>query len=608
MCGIAGIIKKSEDPTDYTQHLSVMLDSLHHRGPDDKAQIRQENAFLGHVRLSIIDPENAKQPMYSFDKKEIIVFNGEIYGYQELKQEHKDYPYITASDTELLLARFKVYGEQMTKELPGMFSFAIWSSNSLFAARDRFGEKPFFYAWGKNNTFIFASEIKAILASGLIKPTIDPGSIQHYLRHLHVAPSKTIYSNIYSLPPAHHLQLKDGKVNIERYWNFPKTHPIGLTEAKEEFSRLLRLSVEKQMVADVPVAAFLSGGLDSSTIVALASQIKPDIKTLSFGFDQENNELSYAKAVAQMYGTDHFELQEKKEDLSNLMIQMQSIYDEPFADSSNIATFLISKLAKEHSKVVLTGDGCDELMGGYDFWYRPALAFEKATLSKTSFRVWLKFLNSLSYRTGLFDNSKLEERICGINHTKQFDHLKDFFQFQRFYFTDDELNKLCRSELITTTENKPIHSLDDILRHDLSEYMPGDILVKTDRASMASGLELRAPFLDKDFAEFCISLPIDFKVTKRTEKYLLRETMSTNWPESVRKRKKQGFASDVNRWLSTPDVHQLKIDVLTKPENSIFEHLHYSEVQKYVSDNSIQTWILMNLSLWFNHIFNKNEV
>jgi asparagine synthase (glutamine-hydrolysing) len=353
MCGISGIVgKKSEQ---YSNAMHAMAQALHHRGPDGSAVYFFENCALGHNRLSIVDLATGEQPMITPDKNRGIVFNGEIYGYKEIKEAlQKEFHFKTASDTEVILALYQKYGEKLPEHLPGMFAFAIWDDEKqkLFCARDRFGEKPFYYAWGEGGEFIFASEIKAILATGLVKPVIDRGSLVHYLRHLYVEPGKSIYKNIFVLPPAHYLIAHNGDVVVGRYWQLPVVdEKIGVDEAVDKFKILLKQAVERQLVADVPVGAFLSGGLDSTTIVSLASGLKQGISTYSFGFGDSINELPFAREAAAKYKTTHLELQAGAFDLAELFVEMQNIYDEPFADSSNIPTYLIAKLAREHTNI-----------------------------------------------------------------------------------------------------------------------------------------------------------------------------------------------------------------------------------------------------------------
>jgi asparagine synthase (glutamine-hydrolysing) len=373
MCGIAGIV--ADSPRGYEDRVWEMVNCLGHRGPDGSGVHIFDNCILGHTRLTIVDLETGSQPMLCALTDVGVTFNGEVYGYKTIRAAIPDYPFRTKSDTEVLLALYHHHGRSLPEKLPGMFSFAIWDNRmrELFCARDRFGEKPFYYAQGARGEFLFASEIKALLASGLVTPVLDEEAVAHYMKYLYVHPHRSIYRNIHALPPAHYLRYAEGKIQVERYWTLPDTDSkIELPEAADQFRMLFEQAVSRQLVADVPVGAFLSGGLDSSTVVAVASRFCPKLHTYSFAFEDSVSELPFAREVAARYRTEHVELADDTVDIAELLVAMQQVYDEPFADSSNIPTYMISRLAREHTKVILTGDGGDELLAGYP-WYRPLL-------------------------------------------------------------------------------------------------------------------------------------------------------------------------------------------------------------------------------------------
>lgn len=597
MCGIAGIV--AENGQKYLPLVKKMTDAIAHRGPDGDGHYVFGNCVLGHRRLSIVDLDGGWQPMFNAGKSVGIVFNGEIYGYKKLMDE-TPYNYQTQCDTELLIAWYEK-GKGLLKNLPGMFAFAIWDevNQTLFCARDRFGEKPFYYAYGENGEFIYASEIKAILATGLVKPVLDKDSLAHYLKHLYVHPHKTIYKNIYTLPPAHNLtySFHNRKTEIERYWNLPEIkNNVAKNDALEQFTALLDDAVKKQLVADVPVGAFLSGGLDSSTIVAIASKYKQGIKTISFGFGNSINELPYARQIAERYNTTHIELQQKEADIPALLLQMQDIYDEPFGDSSNIPTYLISKLAKEHLTVILTGDAGDEMLGGYDS-YKILHEMLKGKKSPGAAIRMMKLALKISLKMGVKLDWKRHEASM---RNALYDNLLSAHNQHNVYYTDAEINRLglggkaIKPAFSFSTHNTP----DDGMRADIEDYMPGDILVKTDRASMASSVELRAPFLDVNFAEFCISLPYTLKVSSTADKMILREACSQLWTEAIQKRSKQGFGAPVNQWLLLPGVQQLKQQYLLNRQSKIYSLLDYTACQPYISKNNYRTWILLTLAIW----------
>lgn len=602
MCGIIGIIAKSSPG--HTERAKIMLRSLEHRGPDGEGVATFDSCTLGHRRLSIIDLSTGAQPMYNADKMVAVTFNGEIYGYQDIKKRLSSYPFRTTSDTEVILALYEAHGENFVKELPGAFSFALWDdrSQTLIAARDRFGEKPFYYALGKNGEFIFASEIKAILASGLVDPIISKDSIAHYLHKLYVPPTKTIYENVYTLPPAHTLIHKDGKFSVSRYWNLPEINEaITLEEAVPKFKRLLEDAVRKQLVADVPVGAFLSGGLDSTTVVALASKLSPKIKTFSFGYEGTKNELHFARMAAEKYGTKHYELHDIQYDIAELLLKMADVYDEPFADSSNISTYLISRLTREHTTVVLSGDGGDELLGGYYGWYRSLLAMgDKEILSFPGKVLFMKIVSQIALRTNHKNKAQLISKTRGLYYRSRY---KDVFEAHRasnVFFKESEIKKLGLTGTVykMTPSWKLSGTVDDAMKSDIEDYMPGDILTKIDRASMANSLELRAPFLDVPFAEFAISLPHRLKIDPSEEKIILRRAFEELWPEPIRKRTKLGFGAPVHIWLKKPKVKELINEYLNDPHKKIFNYISFEQSRKYILSTDYKVWILLNLSIW----------
>lgn len=583
MCGILGIA--STNKGSFGSLVKEMLPVISYRGPDEQSSIEFDRAALGHLRLSIVDLVSGQQPMKSTISPKYIVFNGEIYGYKDLYSSLSNYSFATNSDTEVILALYEQYGKSFLQKLPGMFSFAIWDDEkkSLFAARDRFGEKPFYYTVTSNGELVFASEIKAILASKLVEPVLDFDSVAHYLKYLYVHPHKTIYKNIFTLPPAHSLSFESGKIDINRYWQIPKNDFTGsYKDAVEEFKYLLDKSVKKQLVADVPVGAFLSGGLDSSTIVALASKYNSKMETFSFGFDEGESELPYARQIAKKYGTVHNEILETDLDFASLILQMGEIYDEPFSDSSNIPTFLISKFASK-LKVVLTGDGADELLAGYDFWYNPVYEFR-------NHKPKISGIRKLLQGAGL-----LKDNSCSV---------KKFYENKKGAFTDTELSSILKKKIsvplyYNSIEVEDQQSLNTALNMDLQNYMPGDILVKTDRASMANSLELRAPFLDIDFASFCISLPENFKMQQGKSKYILRDAFQGLWTEDIINRPKQGFGAPVKQWLGIPSVIALKKEYLDDPLKKIFtDIISFENSRAMVEKDNYQTWSLLVLSIW----------
>ena len=593
MCGIAGII--TPNARNYTEEIQKMTRAIAHRGPDAEHHEFSENAALGHRRLSIVDlSETGKQPMFSNTRKECIVFNGEIYGYQNIKKDFANYPYRGSSDTEIILAMYQKKGKGLLRELPGMFAFAIWDEEKqqLFCARDRFGEKPFYYAFGKNGEFIFASEIKAILASGLIAPKINDEALYHFLQYGYVSTYQSIYSNIFTLPPAHFLTYSNGNISVERYYEIPKNElGISLSDAKEEFTSLLKNAVQKQLVADVEVGSFLSGGLDSSTIVAMVNEFKDKQTTISFGYSGEDSELKFADEIAMKYKTNHIEIYENHGNIATELLKVSPFFDEPFADMSYVPQFKICEAAARHLKVVLAGDVGDELFGGYSF-YR----VENQLKNHFSY-------NNILYKFGLKQFGKFRETSYLTKENIKHKNILDFHQNSvRNFFSFKEIAELginAKYHQQYSFKANP-HSLNDIMRTDLEKYVPGNMLVKSDRMAMANSLEVRTPFLDKDFAEFCIQLPENLKLDSENDKIILREAMGNYWTETIRNRHKQGFGSSVEKWFEEKSLMELSDDLLKNRSSKVFDFITFSTAQKYLNKDK-KHWNLLQLALWADH-------
>ncbi|RNA60774.1 asparagine synthase (glutamine-hydrolyzing) [Chryseobacterium nematophagum] len=590
MCGIAGII--TPNAKNYQNEIQKMTNAIAHRGPDSAHHEFYENVALGHRRLSIIDlSENGKQPMFSNTQNECIVLNGEIYGYLDIKKQYPEYPYRGGSDTEVILAMYQRKQENLIHDLPGMFSFAIWDEEKkqLFCARDRFGEKPFYYAIGTHNEFIFASEIKAILASGLIQPKVDQNALSHYLQYGYVSSYQSIYSNIYILPPAHQLIWRNNKVSISRYYSLPtKDRNLSLSDAKEEFFYLLKNAVKKQLIADVEVGSFLSGGLDSSTIVALVNEFLPQQTTISFGYDHKDNELKYAKEIAEKYKTNHIEVHEKKEDLATSLLKVSKFLDEPFENTSYVPHYEICKNARKNLTVVLSGDVGDELFGGYHYYtvenkMRNHFSY-KSIIAKFGLKLYQKFRTS----------SYLSQKNIEYSSILDF-HLNSV----KNAFNKDERRLLGisaeYSQEYSFTPNPD--SLNDIMRVDLENYVPSDMMVKSDRMAMANSLEVRTPFLDLDFAEFCIQLPEQLKLDHNNDKIILREAMGSYWTETIRNRHKQGFGMGLESWFEEENLINLSNDLLKNRDQKVFKYIDFDKAQKFLNKDH-KHWNLLQLSLW----------
>jgi asparagine synthase (glutamine-hydrolysing) len=563
MCGIAAILSTRKNIPENS--INAMTTALIHRGPDARNIARFDRCHLGHTRLSIIDLAGGTQPMTDGTGRYSIVFNGEIYNYRQLRRdlERQGEKFQTESDTEVLLKAYTVYGEDALSRLNGQFAFALWDrqEETLFAARDRLGEKPFYYA-DYDGYFLIASEIKALLAPSLFRPELDPISIDAYLTLLYVPPDRSIYRNIHALPPAHALTWRSGEIERSRYWQ-PRYSRDSLDpgEAIEQIKTLLDRAVERQMIADVPVGAFLSGGLDSSTIVALmARHTDRPIQTFSVGFGDLINELPYARSVARQYRTEHFELQ-MDIPVGEMLEKMAVVYDEPFADSSNIPTYLLAEFARRQVTVVLSGDGGDELFGGYE-WYDWLLSEGR---SLTSAKLQQLFWSAL-VKFGLPGRGRRQKALDYYHLATLENRYPDRWERHLAFATGwkDTHPLLGRERGESQSQiresyypGEELQDMDRVSDFDLRCYLPGDILVKVDRATMASGLESRSPFLDADLVEFVLNLPWRLRFRDRNRKYLLRQAYENLWPADLQKRAKQGFGAPIAHWLDRPDVKVL---------------------------------------------------
>jgi len=603
MCGIFSIV--SQERFSAPEVVGSALKALAHRGPDASGVTTADGCILGHTRLSIIDLVHGSQPMTSADGRYTISFNGELYNFRDLRSDlqRAGHQFGTSSDTEVILAAYAAQGEACLDQFRGMFAFAIWDSHErkLFAARDLFGEKPLYFASAPGGLFLLSSEIKALIATGLIEPKIDMSSIDAFLAFGYIPPDRTIYSNIQTLPPGHYLYWKNGVFSKSCYWQPLLEHrPISLPDAIERTRELLRQAVRRQMVADVPVGAFLSGGLDSSTIVALMQmQSARPVKTFSVGFGDYINELPYARAVANKYATEHYEIDVGAPDVAAMLLRMAEVYDEPFADTSNIPTYLISEFASKHVKVVLSGDGGDELFGGYTWSYPMLVKSEQLPESMIRWIIFRSMSRVMGHRW-----KSLALYSAGAGLSARWSDMWTRQVMQNTHLKKDQRERLWGDRASEMEPYDPggyfpptcIQGANRGFYFDLTSYLPGDILVKVDRAAMSHGLETRAPFLDRDLAEFALSLPVSLKVNESNTKILLREACSGYWPRELQGRPKQGFGAPVGVWLNMPAVREMIEHVLSS--GSLLKALLPGIDAKDAKGRDYKTWILLTLGLW----------
>ena len=549
MCGIVGLVA-----TPWQADAEAALGALFTRGPDAQKLATEGEAILGTARLRIIDLAGGEQPMPNEDRTIWVVFNGEIYNYRELTAELKarGHRFSSASDTEVLLHLYEEHGERCVEPLRGMFAFAIWDAprRSLLLGRDRLGIKPLYYA-ATADGLLFGSELKALLQSPWLSRRVDRRGLVAYLRYGYVPDPHSILEGVTKLPPGHTLRVEDGRPGIPRpYWKpttfFGRPRPLQREDdAAAELWARIEDSVRAHLVSDVPVGAFLSGGLDSSTVVAImAGAAGAPIETFSVGFREDRyNELPYARRVAEWCGTSHHELLVEPGDLK-VLDELLAGFDEPFADSSAIPTYLVSRLARQHVKVVLSGDGGDEILAGYERY------------QVDHRRRWLGVLGDLHLGAPLRALSGVLPVGGGKNILRNLSWPRTRRYLESMsLFREDALREAFASAPLEPYELDgfadpdldPLSRLQDL---DMKSYLPGDILTKVDRMSMANSLEARVPLLDHPLVEFACSLPPDLRIRGGTTKYLLKHVLRGRVPADVLTRAKQGFAVPLESWFS----------------------------------------------------------
>jgi len=625
MCGITGIVYLERERKINPASLKKMSDALHHRGPDDEGHYIQQNVGLGFRRLSIIDLSTGHQPLANEDDSIWIVFNGEIYNYHELHDDliSKGHVFKTKSDTETIVHLYEQYGTDCVKHLRGMFGFAIWDSKKqqLFCARDRFGIKPFYY-YSDIEKFVFGSEIKSILKADNIDKTLSYEALDSYLAYGYITSDLSIYSNVKKLQPGHYLLLSfKNKVSIEikRYWEikFEPDYSKNEDQWSEEIEACLAETVKLHMISDVPLGAFLSGGVDSSSVVAMmARNSSRPIKTFSIGFkEQKYNELKYATEVAKKYGCEHREQIVEPESVS-LLPKLVSAYDEPYADSSAIPTYYVCKMARENVTVALSGDGGDELFAGYNSYTRNKEIYSFPLNFKSP------FLNKLIWGNV---HKLIPQSVRGRNLTYYLSQNKDYLgSFSTFWKKHERRKHLLNYGAINRTVTSELYkqkilktsSTDDFVTNlqnlDLQTYLVDDILTKVDRASMLNSLEVRVPLLDHKFAELTFKIPSNLKLKGKNQKYIFKKSMSPYLPESILKHPKQGFAVPISVWFKG-DLKTYVNDTFNSKCCLLYNYLDRRFVQKAISmnekndkhrwDTSEKIWAL----LFFNEWLKQNQ-
>lgn len=628
MCGIAGMIGIEPAYCAHAWDVHQMCQTLAHRGPDDEGIYVRGRAGLGMRRLSIIDLSTGHQPIHNEEQNLWVVFNGEIYNFPELRPEleARGHRFYTNSDTEVIVHLYEEHGVDCVKKLRGMFAFALWDQRKekLLLARDRFGEKPLYYAMD-GNRLLFGSEIKAILATSPELAEIAPQGLLSYFHFGYIADPDTSFKRIKKLPPGHLLEFSNGQVQIQKYWDLPAYgtyEPESEEQCLEELEHRMAEAVRMRLISDVPLGALLSGGVDSSIVVAMMARFSSrPVKTFSIGFSHEDfNESDHARAVAQRFGTDHHELYVEP-NIEETLYLLTSSLEEPFGDSSIVPTYHVCRLARQHVTVALAGDGGDELFGGYERygsyldrrgirlfpfgmgkWYRkrvhpliPANWPGRRYIYNLSLPPRERYLDGIS----LLPTGRREKNIFS----------KDFLAWAGKQPSPYD-------SFLQVLENGPASDpLSEVQYLDAKTYLPGDILTKVDRMSMANSLEVRAPFLDHPLAEWAAMLSPRWKSRFGELKYVLKKLAERlNIPKKVLYRPKQGFAMPLLHWFREKPAPAL-LDILLEPrtmrrgyfdESGIRQLL--KEHRKHIRDRSWELWHLLIFELWHRNFIESKSL
>jgi len=626
MCGIAGFVESAGTvspfaPDESRALVHRMCDVIRHRGPDDEGVWVDEGIALGMRRLSIIDLSTGHQPIHNEDRTVWIVFNGEIYNFPELRRELEaaGHRFYTSTDTEAIVHAYEQWGTRAIAKLRGMFGLAIWDARtrSLLVARDRVGIKPLYYATS-NGRLYFGSELKSLLEAPDLPRDVDLDALDHYLSFLYTPRDGSIFKSVRKLPPGHLLTWQDGRLAVEQYWQMPAAESFRGSEADavHQLRAVLADAVRCHLLSDVPLGAFLSGGIDSSLVVGLMAEASgARVKTFSIGFDEPAfDELEHARRVAAHFGTDHHEFVVKPDAIS-ILDRLVSHFDEPFADSSAIPTWYVSEMARRHVTVVLSGDGGDELFGGYDRYvpHPRVVAFDR--YSPRALR-----------RVAAIAAAQLPHGARGKNFLRHVgrDDQGRYLDAIRFFGADE------KPALLTSDVQRRLAGPDpetrlarhferfadlpwpsQMMRFDAETYLPEDVLTKVDRMSMAHSIESRVPLLDNDVIAFAAALPASLKIKNGRRKHVLKEVAATLLPREILDRRKQGFGVPLGTWFRG-NLRELFADTLLSPaslQRGYFQPAFVRQiVQEHLSgkrDHTLRLWQLVVFERWHQQYVNS---
>ena len=610
MCGFVGFTGGLAQREEVLQE---MMDAIIHRGPDSAGTYIDDDIALGFRRLSIIDLDSGSQPMYNENRDMVIVFNGEIYNYKELRDEliKKGHVFANNADTEVLIHGYEEYGEELLTKLRGMFAFVIWDSKKkkLFAARDFFGIKPFYYAL-VDGQLVFASEIKSILKYTPYKKEMNRDALENYLTFQYSVLPETFFKGIYKLMPSHCLTFENGRLDIKRYWEpvFEPDENTGLPEMVDRIDSAMQDSIKMHKVSDVEVGSFLSSGVDSSYVAACFN----GDKTFNVGFDYEKyNEIDYAKSLSEKIKIDNYSKLISTDEYWNILPTVQYHMDEPLADPSAVALYFVSKTAAEHVKVSLSGEGADEFFGGYNI-YREPFSLRPITRLPRPIR---KFLGACA--------SAIPFRVKGKNYLiRGSKDVEERFIGNAFLFNEKDREKILRNPSgrynhmeLTKPYYDKVKNLDDTTKMqyiDIHFWLIGDILLKADKMSMANSLEVRVPFLDRKVFEVARHVPLKYKVTKENTKFAMRQAAHRYLPDMVAEKKKLGFPVPIRIWLRDDKYYNIVKEAFTS--KAAEEFFKTDEIVKLLdghkdgkADNSRKIWAIYMFLVWHKRFFEDGE-
>ena len=609
MCGIAGFMGQVENRADVIRNMTEVIT---HRGPDSDGFFTDDNISMGFRRLSIIDLGAGHQPIYNEDKSLVLTFNGEIYNYKDLRKEliAKGHKFYTDTDSEVLVHGFEEWKEDMLPKLRGMFGFAIYNTkdNSLFIARDFFGIKPMHYTQ-IGNDFVYASEIKSILEYPKFEKKFNRKALDSYLSFQYAVPPETFFEGVYCLMPGHYLWYKDGEVETTRYFEarFNPDEEMTEEEAVDKIEKVFENSVNAHKIADVEVGCFLSSGVDSSYVAAVANVDKTF--TVGFGEDEKYNEIGYAKEFSKYINKENFSKVISPEEYWNSLSKIQYHMDEPLADPAAVALFFVCQIASEKVKAVLSGEGADEIFGGYNIYHNPADMASYFKIPRPIRKAVGAVADKLPHKHGinyLIRGSKdLDERFIGNAYIFSEKERKDILSIK---------TNAPDAMAITKPFYDKVRDQDQVTQMqyiDLHLWMTGDILLKADKMSMAHSLELRVPFLDRKVMELAEQIPVKDRVTETETKYAMRLAALQACPPQTAKKKKLGFPVPIRVWLKEDKYYNIVKDKFTSPQSEQFFHtdklvqlLDDHRAGKY--DYSRKIWTVFSFLVWYDVYFSDN--